>query len=221
MNKTIFGRRFDELADQLGAVAATRYVSHDPFSEGMEFVDNEQLLGWTAKVKNLLVKICGEDALYYKEFCKAGEGHGLGTNYDQLKEMRSVFLAAKEDFEGGLLASVRGIVHAEVFDSELEQASELLDGGYLPAAAVIAGVVLETALRGLCDDQGIPHGKLNKMNDDLAKAGVYNKLRQKAVVKLADIRNSAAHGNHDQYTAADVASMIEEIRRFLENHTPG
>jgi hypothetical protein len=53
------------------------------------------------------------------------------------------------------------------------------------AAAVIAGTVLETALRQLC---------LDRMNADLAKAGVYNSLMQKRITALAAIRNRAAHG---------------------------
>ena len=76
--------------------------------------------------------------------------------------------------------------------------------------------MLETALRTLCDRHEIPHGKLDKMNADLAKAGQYNKLRQKRITALADIRNSAAHGKTDQFQPADVESMINEIERFLD-----
>lgn len=43
-------------------------------------------------------------------------------------------------------------------------------------------------------------GKLNKMNEDLAKAGVCSPLRQKRIAALADIRNSAAHGHADKFT---------------------
>jgi hypothetical protein len=38
------------------------------------------------------------------------------------------------------------------------------------------------------------------MNAALAKAGKYNKLMQKRITALADIRNSAAHGNFNQFT---------------------
>ena len=36
--------------------------------------------------------------------------------------------------------------------------------------------------------------KLGTMNAGLAKQGVYNKLTQKRITALADIRNKAAHG---------------------------
>ena len=110
------------------------------------------------------------------------------------------------------------LVQAEVFDSELEQANELLGSSYSIAAAVIAGVVLETALRELCYTEGISPGKLDKINADLAKAGVYNQLRQKRITALADIRNSATHGKPNKFTKQDVTNMIRDIGHFLANH---
>lgn len=56
------------------------------------------------------------------------------------------------------------------------------------------------------------------INDDLAKASVYNKLQQKQITALADIRNNAAHGNYDQFTREDVERMISDIERFLLNY---
>ena len=49
----------------------------------------------------------------------------------------------------GYLNSVRNLVQAEVFESELDQARELLSGGYSSAAAVVAGVVLDYASSAL------------------------------------------------------------------------
>ena len=42
------------------------------------------------------------------------------------------------------------------------------------------------------------------MNADLAKAGVYDKLIQKRVTMLADIRNKAAHGDTVGFNDDDV-----------------
>ena len=57
--------------------------------------------------------------------------------------------------------------------------------------------------------------KLTRLNEDLAKAGVYNPLQQKLITAMADIRNNAAHGDYDQFTKEDVHRMIEDIERFL------
>lgn len=115
------------------------------------------------------------------------------------------------------LITFKQIVQAEVFDSELEQAKSLLENGYKNAAAVIAGVVLETAIKELCLNNNIDLEKkrLTRLNDDLAKAGVYNTLEQKRITALADIRNNAAHGKYDEFTIEDVERMISDIERFL------
>ncbi|WP_050766277.1 hypothetical protein [Microcystis aeruginosa] len=56
------------------------------------------------------------------------------------------------------------------------------------------------------------------MNSDLAKAGVYNKLNQKRITAIADIRNSAAHGKQNEFTVQDVSDMIKDVSRFLADY---
>ena len=126
-----------------------------------------------------------------------------------------MFNATRNDFEKGYLNSVRNLIQAEVFSTELDQAKELLSTGYVVASAVIAGVVLETSLRQMCIDASLPTGKLDKMNADLAKAGVYNLFVQKRITSLADIRNNAAHGHPDKFNKNDVQEMIAYIENFM------
>jgi hypothetical protein len=139
--------------------------------------------------------------------------------------LTQAFLAAKEDYEGGYLRSIRSLVHAELFDDELEQARELLAYGYKVAAAVVARVVLETTVRTLCDDRNLPTKtpdgkplKLERMNADLAKAGVYNVMVQKRITLLADIGNKAAHGETEAFQDADVVDMITQVERFIGDY---
>jgi len=130
----------------------------------------------------------------------------------------AVFRAAQEDFDGGHLDTLRHLVQAEVFDWELDQAQELLQSGYHAAAAVIAGVVLETTVREMCQKRSLPTGKLDKMNADLAKDSAYDILTQKRVTALAHVRNLAAHGRQTEFKAEDVVSMIADTRRFITDH---
>jgi hypothetical protein len=99
--------------------------------------------------------------------------------------------------------------------NQLDQARELLAATFVAPAAVVAGVVLETTVKGLCAESGVSLGKLGKMNEDLAKAGVYNKLVQKKVQVWADIRNSAAHGHNGQFEPSDVQDMIRGVEAFV------
>jgi len=210
----VLKKRFAELADQLAQLEATHEVKHSDYTGRYEEVDSELLLGWTVKARSLVSRACGKDSEHYTSFVEGEQITPYGDNYGVLKRIKAVFMAAREDFEGGYLTSVRNLVHAELAESELEQARELLRSGYTMAAAVVAGVVLETMLRTLCVRHGIEHGKLDKMNADLVKAGQYNALVQKRITAIAAIRNSAAHGKLDEFQRDDVKAMIDDIERF-------
>lgn len=211
----ILRKRFGELVDQLSQVEATRRSHYSEMSSQHEAVDDELFLNWCVKARSLLSSACGKDSEHFGSFVEAEKPRAFLHNVDTLKRVKAVFHAAKEDFEGGYLRSIRTLVQAEVFDNELDQSRELLTAGYSAASAVVAGVVLETTLRTLCDRSEIPIGKLERMNADLAKAGQYNSLVQKKITALAAIRNSAAHGNSDAFTKEDVSAMITDVERFV------
>jgi hypothetical protein len=181
------------------------------------YVDNDLFLNWKVKARDLISKVCGKESEYYKDFERHEKAYAGATSHSILLTLKPIFFATKDDYEKGYLNSIRNLVQAEVFDNELEQATELLNGNYKLPAAVVAGVVLETTLRQMCIDKGIVPGKLNKMNDDLARAGAYNSLVQKRITGLAAIRNSAAHGKPDEFSEKDVADMISQVRTFVEN----
>lgn len=213
----LYIKRYKELESQLTPhIVLSLGFQASGTTQSAQSIASDFLLNWSVKAKNLIANSCGEDSQHFKAFEKAEKRHINDTNSSALRRLSAVFLAAKEDFEGGYVKSIRSLIQAAVFDDELEQARELLDSGYITAAAVIAGTVLETTLRSLCNSQCIPNGKLDKMNADLAKAGVHNTLIQKKITAMAAIRNSAAHGKAEEFSAADVQSMIEDIRRYIE-----
>lgn len=213
----LFAKRFVELNQQLEELQASVTMRRHQHREGTyEHLESEQLLNWGVKVRSLLGRLGSEASTHLSMFAGSESYMGIGDSEGKrLKRMKAVFMAAKEDFEGGYLISYRTIVQAEVFSSELEQAEELLRTGYRTAAAVIAGVVLETALRDLCTTHGIEHGTLNRMNDELAKVGAYNSNQKKQITSLSAIRNSAAHGKPDEFTADQVRGMIDDVQRVL------
>jgi hypothetical protein len=215
----LYKKRFAELQQQMEDLFASQKPIYSHLLERNEInIDGNSLLEWTVKTRSLLSKACGIESEHYKEFCENDKTGLYGTYIATLESLRAIFLAAREDYEGGYLRTTRSLIQAEMFDSELEQASELIQAGYKTPAAVVAGVVLETSLRELCDQEGLPHGKLDKMNSDLAKVGKYNKLQQKRITALADIRNSAAHGKTENFTDQDVLDMIRDVEKFIAGH---
>jgi hypothetical protein len=211
---TTFGRRFDELCQQAETLEASKRRERSPLMEGT-YIDASEFLKWRIQVRHLIATVCGKECQHFQLLDQVDRAVGGDTNYGIFSRLKAVLLAAKEDYEGGYLHKIRNLIQADVFDSELEQAGELLASGYKTPAAVIAGIVLETSLRQMCQDNGLPTGKLDKMNADLAKAGVYSKLVQKQITALADIRNNAAHGHDDQFIEGDVTNMIRDVRSVL------
>lgn len=137
-----------------------------------------------------------------------------------------IIRALKADVANGYLRNVSELIHADLFADYLEMADHLVDEGYKDAAAVIAGSTLESHLRQLCVKNGVSltetasNGderprKADRLNQELAKASVYNQLRAKQVVSWLDLRNKAAHGHYDQYTDDQVKLFIDGIRDFM------
>ncbi len=213
-----FLKRIETLIDEGNLVKNTLFKKEYSLFTGL-YVDSFKYTEWKLKVQNIIELITGKNSTYLKMFFDIEtKKYQADQTYPHFIKQFALLNALKDDYENGFLVSLKSLVEADVFDTELEQAKELLSNKYKLAAAVIAGVVLETALRSLCDNQNIPHGKLDKMNADLTKAGIYNSLRQKRITALADIRNSAAHGKDSEFTHKDVEDMIRDIESFLATH---
>lgn len=207
--------RLDELIAKGGEVLKTRR-SPSPGVMTDDYVDSEMTSRWAVSCLNILSRAFGENSSHYKAF----EPLTKKLSFSPVRRAFGVLKAAKDDYENGYLFDTRALIEAEVFDDFLEQAEHLLNQNYFTAAAVIAGSVLEDALRKLCTKHGITLSakpKLDTMNADLAKAGVYNLLKQKQITALADLRNKAAHGQGG-FTKEDVEDMIRNVRRFMEDY---
>lgn len=211
----ILTQRFQELSDQLKKVEGTEVQKYSLMGSGTyQYIEDHLILNWAVKARSLISSTCGKDSEHYTSFAEAEEARSYEDSPTRLKRMSAVFHAAREDFDGGYLNSIRNLVQAELAGGEIDQARELFASGYSAAAAVVAGVVLENTLRSLCEKRGLPSSGMERMNADLAKAGEYNALVQKRVTALAAVRNSAAHGKSTEFTTEDVKAMISEIERF-------
>jgi hypothetical protein len=160
----------------------------------------------------------GKESEHYQRFTENVE---RVSTHSYAVRACAVLRAANADYEGGYLFDTRKQVQAEVFDEFLEQAECFLRDGYFQVAAVVAGAVLEDGLRKLCVAQGLAlptQPKLDSMNSELAKKGLYDKMVQKKITWLADIRNKAAHGKWAEFTADDADEMIRGVRRLMTDH---
>jgi len=166
---------------------------------------------------NLISRVCGENSGHYKELKNIAENEKMTSNSFFFHMCYGILEAAYNDFTEGFLFDLRSLISAELLGDFLEQAETLFEQGYHVPAASLAGAVLEDSLRKLCEKHSIAvpeETKIDKLNIELAKCNVYNKLTQKEITAKADIRNNADHGHYDKFTKDDVEFMIKWIRRF-------
>jgi hypothetical protein len=95
------------------------------------------------------------------------------------------------------LSNIRGLLQADLFDSELEAARHLAKNGHLRAAGAVAGVVLEAHLGAVCDRHSVairkkdPH--ISELNDALKNADIFDVANWRWMQRLGDIRNLCDH----------------------------
>jgi hypothetical protein len=177
--------------------------------------------GFRAAALSFLANTFGPQHPFYSEFSSRVQGNALSS----ANAGREILRAAKAEVEGGWSQSVRALVSAELFSDFLEMASYLLAEGYKDAAAVMVGSTLEEHLRELSRHRGfavemerdgrrVPK-KADALNSELAAAGVYSKLDQKAVTMWLDLRNKAAHGKYSEYTRQQVELMHQGVVEFM------
>lgn len=192
-------------------------------------LDWPRFVKWRTNAATLLDHVLPKDHIHYPIVKSLPN---LGCSEDRLTAAVSVLKGVKNDLEEGFLDSLCDRVETEIASDYMGQAERLMKEGqsgkfdHVPAA-VLAGAVLEKALRVLCGQQTPPvpittsKGEPKTMNpliDDLKKAGLFNELKAKQLRGWADIRNKAAHGEFDQFTKADVENMISGITNFLADY---
>ena len=207
-------KRVQELIDQGTQVRSTANESGR--------VDESKNMHFGMASLSFLIKVFGEEHPYAVKF-SLWEG---GSIYDRVDNCLAILKAVQDELEGGWLFTARGLASAEVFSDFLDMASYFLAEDYKDPAAVIAGAALEQHLRQLCRKNAITtewtdaKGRLKykmggSLNDELAKAQVYQKADHKSVVMWLDIRNNAAHGKFGEYSKAQVELMVQGIKDFM------
>jgi hypothetical protein len=193
---------------------------------GYKKIDSEKFVEWRTKAATLLARVVPKGHVHRA----ATEGlTKLRASYEGLQEAVSLLRGVRDDLDKGFLDDLSTAIEADIASDYMGQAEHLLAEGqrgkfdHIPAA-VLAGAVLEKALRTLCDQQEPPiplktnngdFKTLCPLVDALKKAGVFNEAKAKQLRAWADIRNLAAHGEFTQFKRADVEAMISGINSFL------
>lgn len=174
---------------------------------------------------SFILDLYGKEHPYFKEFTYALSDYRYESNINGGVEIIKNIIV---EIEKGWIFTIKNIVSAEIFSDFLEMAQHLLDNDYKDASAVMIGGVLEEHLRQLCidnqidvtykkEEKSVPL-KADRLNSELAKSGIYNKLDQKGVTTQLDLRNNAAHGNYAEYDKRQVQMMYDFVINFLSKY---
>jgi hypothetical protein len=135
------------------------------------------------------------------------------------QQQLAILLATKKRFESSLF-EIRQLVQADLFDTEIDSARELLKNKFLRAAGAIVGVVLEKHLQQVCDDHGVKVTKKNPgisdLNELLKGGGVIDLPQWRHITMLGDIRNLCDHNKQKDPTEAQVTDLIDGTDKVLK-----
>jgi len=133
----------------------------------------------------------------------------------QVEILRSVL----RRFESSLF-DIKQLVQADLFDSELDAAKELLRQKFVRAAGALAGVVLEKHLGQVCENHDVKVGKkeptISDLNDALKTAGVLQVPEWRNIQHLGDIRNLCDHNKKAEPTVEQVNDLITGVTKVTK-----
>ncbi|CAE1132466.1 hypothetical protein [Xanthomonas euroxanthea] len=136
-----------------------------------------------------------------------------------LEQQVAILNSIKGRFDSSLY-DIRQLVQADLLDSELDAAKELLKHKFMRAAGAIAGVLLEKHLHEVCIAHNIKLTKKNPtiadLNDALKNSAVIETPQWRFHQHLGDIRNLCDHNKKVEPTADQVNDLIEGVAKVTK-----
>lgn len=134
-----------------------------------------------------------------------------------LEQQIAIVEAIKRRFDSSLF-DIKQLVQADLFDSELDAARELLKNKFARGAGAIAGVVLEGHLKQVCDNHNLPKksGTISVLNDILKAASVIELSQSRHIQFLGDLRNKCGHRNATEPTSEEVDELIDGVAKVIK-----
>lgn len=131
----------------------------------------------------------------------------------------NILKASERRFESSLL-DMRQLVYADLLDSELEAAGELLKHGFHRAAGAIAGVVLEKHLGQIAQNHKVTVKKndptISELNDVLKAENVFEIPIWRQIQHLGALRNLCDHDKGREPTTEEVQELILGVEKVTK-----
>ena len=137
----------------------------------------------------------------------------------RFRQQLSLLKAVSGRFSSSLF-EIRQLARADLFDSELDAATELAKNKFGRAAGVVAGVVLERYLREVCDNRGVTFRKsapqISDLNDAMKSANIIDIPQWRFIQHLGDLRNLCAHDKKSEPKPDQVEDLLAGVAKVTK-----
>ncbi len=132
----------------------------------------------------------------------------------QFENQLNILKSLVTRFESTLF-DIKQLVQADLFDSELDSASELARLGIFRAVGAVSGVMLEKHLAQVAENHNVNIGKKNPTigdyNNQLKSEAILDVPVWRQIQLLADIRNLCDHDKKKEPTREEVEDLIKGV----------
>jgi len=204
-------KRYNELED---AFKSTNFLTSS-HTYGGPMVGSAPWHKWATNVLNLLSATVGESSPHFKNFAAIYKDFRYYPS--NLESAHSIFLAAKEDFEGGYLFKLESSISGEVLGDFVSLAKLCLTEGNKDVAAVLASASLEDALKRFASVNGldVSESNMQEVVAALKSKGLVSGAQKTLLDTMPKLRDYAMHANWGKFKPEDVSGIIGFVEQFL------
>lgn len=136
---------------------------------------------------------------------------------EQFNQQVNILKSVERRFESSLF-DIKQLVQADLFDSELDSAKELVKHKFARAAGAIAGVVLEKHLNQVCINHNLKIAKKNPtigdLNEHLKNNNIVDIPQWRFIQHLGDLRNLCDHNKTKEPSINEVNDLIFGVEKI-------
>lgn len=138
----------------------------------------------------------------------------------KFEQQLNIVKSLKERFNSSLY-DIKQLLQADIFDSELESASELCKKGFFRAAGAVCGVVIEKHLQQVVISHGLSmskkHPTINDYNDLLKNNNIIDIATFRRIQLMGDTRNECDHNKNSDPKKESIEELIDLTNKLIKN----